>query len=180
MMARGVAESTISVIYNPVESKSIIIPPAVMSEPANFIYIGRMKFEGQKRIKDMLEGFSQVEGRWHLHVLGDGSDFEKCKAYGKELKIDDRISWYGWQKKPWEVVQQEIKNVTALLLTSSFEGFPMTLLEAMSYGIPCISSNCTSGPEDMIQPASMDICIRLETLMGLYSYSTSTFQVIFD
>ncbi len=44
------------------------------------------------------------------------------------------------------------KNVTALLLTSAFEGFPMTLLEAMSYGIPCISSDCMSGPRDMIKP----------------------------
>lgn len=152
MMAHGVPESAISVIYNPVEPKSIIIPPAEMNEQANFIYIGRMKFEGQKRIKDLLEGLSQVEGSWHLHVLGDGSDFEKCKAYSKELNIDGHITWYGWQAKPWEVVQKEIKKVSALLLTSSFEGFPMTLLEAMSYGVPCISANCISGPEDIILP----------------------------
>lgn len=152
MMAHGIPESAISVIYNPVEPKSITIPASEMNEPANFIYIGRMKFEGQKRIKDLLEGLSQVEGQWHLHVLGDGSDFEKCKAYGKKLNIDGRITWYGWQAKPWEVVQKEIKKVSALLLTSSFEGFPMTLLEAMSYGVPCISANCISGPEDIIQP----------------------------
>ncbi|CBG90887.1 lipopolysaccharide 1,6-galactosyltransferase [Citrobacter rodentium] len=151
IMARGVPESAISVIYNPVKPKSAIIPAPEKNEPASFIYVGRMKFEGQKRVKDLLEGLSQVEGQWHLHMIGDGSDFEKCKAYGRELKIDEHITWYGWQEKPWEVVQQEIKKVSALLLTSSFEGFPMTLLEAMSYGIPCISSNCTSGPEDIIQ-----------------------------
>ncbi|WP_348250200.1 glycosyltransferase, partial [Salmonella enterica] len=39
-----------------------------------------------------------------------------------------------------------------LLLTSAFGGFPMTLLGAMSYGIPCISSVCMSGPRDMIKP----------------------------
>ncbi|MXJ78956.1 glycosyltransferase, partial [Escherichia coli] len=97
-------------------------------------------------------GLSQVQGDWKLHVLGDGSDFEKCQAYGRGLNIDDRIVWYGWQQHPWKLVQQDIKKVSALLLTSSFEGFPMTLLEALSWGIPCISADCVSGPVDIIQP----------------------------
>ncbi len=95
---------------------------------------------------------SQAKGNWKLHVLGDGSDFEKCQAYGRKLNIDDRIVWYGWQQYPWELVQQDIEKVSALLLTSSFEGFPMTLLEALSWGIPCISADCVSGPADIIQP----------------------------
>ncbi len=83
-----------------------------------------MKFEGQKRVKDLLDGLSQAKGNWKLHVLGDGSDFEKCQAYGRELNIDDRIVWYGWQQYPRELVQQDIEKVSALLLTSSFERFP--------------------------------------------------------
>jgi UDP-D-galactose:(glucosyl)LPS alpha-1,6-D-galactosyltransferase len=41
--------------------------------------------------------------------------------------------------------------VSALLLTSAFEGFGMTLVEAMSYGIYCISSDCPSGPADIVR-----------------------------
>lgn len=51
-----------------------------------------MKFEGQKRIKDLLDGLSQAEGEWRLHVIGDGSDFEKCQAYGRELGISHRLT----------------------------------------------------------------------------------------
>ena len=152
MISRGVPESTINVIFNPVEAKNSVIPAPGEGETATFIYVGRMKFEGQKRVKDLLDGLSQVQGDWKLHVLGDGSDFEKCQAYGRELNIDDRIVWYGWQQHPWKLVQQDIKKVSALLLTSSFEGFPMTLLEALSWGIPCISADCVSGPVDIIQP----------------------------
>lgn len=184
MVAHGVPESAISLIYNPVEPKSIIIPATEMNEQANFIYIGRMKFEGQKRIKDLLEGLSLVEGQWHLHVLGDGSDFEKCKAYGKELNIDKRITWYGWQSKPWEVVRKEIKKVSALLLTSSFEGFPMTLLEAMSYGVPCISANCISGPEDIIQPGINGHMYQPGDIKGLASllnkYTSGNIELVHD
>lgn len=35
---------------------------------------------------------------------------EKCQAYGRELNIDDRIVWYGWQQHPWKLVQQDIKK----------------------------------------------------------------------
>lgn len=152
MIARGIEQSRISVIFNPVSRKSTIVYPPEPGQPAVFLYVGRMKFEGQKRIKDLLDGLSRAEGDWRLHVIGDGSDFEKCQKYGQDLGIGERITWHGWQGSPWDVVKKEIKNVTALLLTSSFEGFPMTLLEAMSYGIPCISSDCMSGPRDMIQP----------------------------
>ncbi|WP_336220092.1 lipopolysaccharide 1,6-galactosyltransferase [Citrobacter amalonaticus] len=152
MMARGIADQNITIVYNPVSRKTDIIPQPKDSQPAVFLYVGRMKFEGQKRIKDLLDGLSRAEGEWHLHVIGDGSDFQKCQDYGQELGIADCITWHGWQISPWEVVKHDIKNVSALLLTSSFEGFPMTLLEAMSYGIPCISSDCMSGPRDMIRP----------------------------
>lgn len=79
MINRGVPESTINVIFNPVEAKDTVIPGPEEGETATFIYVGRMKFEGQKRVKDLLDGLSQAQGDWKLHVLGDGSDFEKCQ-----------------------------------------------------------------------------------------------------
>ncbi|WLI78144.1 lipopolysaccharide 1,6-galactosyltransferase [Kosakonia sp. H02] len=150
MLDRGVPADTISVIYNPVSPQIGTILAPNRDEEATFLYVGRMKFEGQKRVKDLLDGLSKVKGRWHLHAIGDGSDFEQCQAYAHQLDIDDRITWHGWQANPWEVVRNDIKKVSALLLTSAFEGFGMVLLEAMAWGIPCISSRCVAGPEDII------------------------------
>lgn len=151
MLARGISAENIQVIYNPVSPQSSFIPAPAPDQPATFLYVGRMKFEGQKRVKDLLDALSRVEGPWHLHAIGDGSDFQKCQKYAKELNIDDRITWYGWQSDPWEIVRRDIKQASALLLTSSFEGFGMVLLEAMAWGIPCISSKCIAGPEDIIK-----------------------------
>ncbi len=152
MIKRGVAEKNIHVIYNPTDKTSVVIPAQDKDDIPTFIYVGRLKFEGQKRVKDLLDGFSRVPGRWKLHIIGDGSDSERCKTYAQDLCISNRIRWHGWQAQPWKVVQEEIGQVTALLLTSSFEGFPMTLLEAMARGIPCISADCVSGPGDIIIP----------------------------
>ncbi|NUU67653.1 lipopolysaccharide 1,6-galactosyltransferase [Enterobacteriaceae bacterium BIT-l23] len=151
LMARGVPQQKTYLIYNPVSEQQTVIPAPGSSDVPTFLYIGRMKFEGQKRIKDLLDGLARFESPWKLHVIGDGSDYARCREYAKTLNIDERICWYGWQLDPWKLVRQDIKAVTALLLTSAFEGFPMTLLEAMSFGIPCVSSQCVSGPEDIIQ-----------------------------
>lgn len=149
--ARGVDESRITTVFNPVARQSYTIPRPLPGEECVFLYLGRMKFEGQKRIKDMLDALSQVDGAWHLHVVGDGSDMEKCQAYAHELGVATNITWHGWQADPWGHVREQIGAVSALLLTSVFEGLPMTLLEAMSHGVYCISSNCPSGPADIVR-----------------------------
>ncbi|ATA26146.1 glycosyl transferase [Brenneria goodwinii] len=151
LIQRGVPEERISVIFNPVTPQSSIIPRPASTEKAVFIYVGRLKFEGQKRLKDMLDALSGLTGNWACHFIGDGSDASLCKAYARELGIDDRVHWHGWQAAPWDYIQNNIKNVSAFIMSSAFEGLPMTLLEAMSYGIYCISSDCPSGPGDIIR-----------------------------
>lgn len=149
--ARGVDPQRIFTVFNPVERQAHTIPRPEPGEECVFLYLGRMKFEGQKRIKDLLDALSQVRGEWRLHVVGDGSDMERSQAYGRELGIDGRIVWHGWQADPWQYVRERIGAVSALLLTSAFEGFGMSLVEAMSYGIYCISSDCPSGPGDIVR-----------------------------
>ena len=149
--ARGVDPQRIFTVFNPVEPQAQTIPHPAPGEECVFLYMGRMKFEGQKRIKDLLDTLAQVKGAWRLHMVGDGSDMERCQAYGRELRIDERIVWHGWQAEPWGYVRERIGPVSALLLTSAFEGFGMTLAEAMAYGVYCISSDCPSGPADIIR-----------------------------
>lgn len=151
LIKRGVPAERISVIFNPVTPQTIVIPRPAQGENAVFIYVGRLKFEGQKRLKDMLDAFAGVTGKWECHFIGDGSDAETCKAYAQQLGINQQTHWHGWQADPWGYIQNHIKTVSAFVMSSAFEGLPMTLLEAMSYGIYCVSSDCPSGPGDIIR-----------------------------
>ncbi|MFP9228828.1 lipopolysaccharide 1,6-galactosyltransferase [Pectobacterium cacticida] len=151
LITRGVPPERISVIFNPVTPQTAVIPRPAETEKAVFIYVGRLKFEGQKRLKDMLDALSRLKGEWECHFIGDGSDSQVCQDYAKKLGIAAQVNWHGWQATPWEYIQKHIPAVTALLLTSSFEGFGMVLAEAMSYGIYCVSSDCPSGPADIIK-----------------------------
>ena len=69
------------------------------------------------------------------------------------------ITWHGWVDKPWE----KINSASCTLLLSKFEGFPMVILESLSYGIPVISSDCPTGPEDLIIDDELSTQVQLFT-----------------
>jgi UDP-D-galactose:(glucosyl)LPS alpha-1,6-D-galactosyltransferase len=74
------------------------------------------------------------------------SDHGKLEALAGELGIADRIDWLGWQSDPWAA----LNCADLLVLCTAFEGFPMILIEAIARGIPCLSSDCPTGPSDII------------------------------
>ncbi|OFI45910.1 hypothetical protein BG262_06445 [Floricoccus penangensis] len=143
----GVEPERIFFVGNPISIKNITISP---SNKLNnkFIYIGRLQLDSQKNFRQILDVFSNnnIEGNWQLDVYGTGDDYVEIKKIISENNLEDRIILHGWVSSPFN----EIKEADYLLLSSNYEGFPMVLLEAISYGIPCISSNCPTGPEDII------------------------------
>lgn len=142
----GIKPERINIIYNPIP----IFKGKIEYNNQNdykLLYIGRIEYNHQKNIESLLKALVLVKYDWKLDVVGDGEDLNKCKRLAKKLKLDDKITWYGWQTNPWQVVP----NTNALVLPSNFEGLPMVLLESLSRGIPCISSNCPTGPEDIIR-----------------------------
>lgn len=133
---------SIHLVYNPVSMKTQSI-----SRPSipNFVYLGRLSYG--KRLDRMLYALADISGDWTFQVIGEGDYGSYYKELAKELGLNDRITWEGWKEKPWEVV----KEATALLLSSDFEGLPMCIIEAQAHGIPVIAGDCPSGPAEMIQ-----------------------------
>lgn len=144
----GVDRAAITTVYNPVTPTIDLIP--VTKNGTNFVFIGRVIFEGQKRVRDLLDALVPLQGEWTLHVVGNGEDFTRCQEYAQESGIGERVVWHGWQAQPWQYVHEQIGSLTALVLTSAFEGLPMTLLEAMARGVYCVSADCPTGPADII------------------------------
>ncbi|MDE1185914.1 MAG: glycosyltransferase [Pantoea sp.] len=145
----GAKPDNIHVVFNPVKAV-----PLVIARPAHtrFLYVGRVHFEDQKQLKDLFDALQQVQGNWTLDIVGDGYDRERCEDYAQQLGIADNLQWHGWQPNAWKYIETHIKEVTALVLTSNHEGFPLILLEAMARGIFCVSSDCVSGPSEIIYP----------------------------
>ena len=143
-------------LFNCVTEKNYLLsdnafsPESPQRKKAKFLYIGRLTFDGQKRIRFMLQGLSSLSFAWELHLVGAG-DIARLKAYASDLGLTDKVIFHGWQKDPWAYIEETIGSVSCTLLTSAFEGMPMALIESISFGIPCISSDCQSGPADIIR-----------------------------
>ncbi|MFL2030052.1 glycosyltransferase [Loigolactobacillus zhaoyuanensis] len=149
LLALGIPDNNIYTVYNPVSPNQNIIPQA---EQAKFVFIGRILFDGQKNLKELIDGLAQVKlNNWQITMIGTGPDLQKCQNYIAEKypNLIQSFIWKGWVDDPWTIIDE----ASLLLLTSKFEGFPMVLLEAISRGLPCLSSDCPTGPADIIQPA---------------------------
>lgn len=83
---------------------------------------------------------------WRLDLVGDGPLIHDMKKLSGELLINDSIHWHGWSHQ----VHRYYQSSGIFVLPSRFEGTPNALLEAMSYGMPCIVSNQTGGALDFV------------------------------
>ena len=138
----GAAENRIKLIFNPIEHNPIRKVDNLTDEIS---FIGRIQLQEQKNLSELFNGLSHVP-ETKLDILGTGEDVEAAKQLAQHLKINQRVKWYGWQKDPWEQISQ---HTQAIVLTSNFEGLPMVFLEAISRGIPVISSKF-AGYDDVV------------------------------
>lgn len=135
----------IFLIYNPVEiSKTITIKRD--SETFKLLYVGRLE-ENVKRISWILKALKKSESKnWTLDIFGDGPNREELQFLSKSLKISKKVKWHGFCENPWE----KINEASLVISTSKFEGFGLSIVEAMKYGIPVLSSNCPVGPSEIV------------------------------
>lgn len=147
----GIERNKIFTIYNPIkldsnQGKSIIERPSA-ENPPSFLFVGRLT--EQKDPLLLINAVAALKGKWKLHIVGDGPLRGDMEARVRSFHLEDNIIFHGWQANAWEYIRS-LTNVSALILSSRNEGFPMVLLEAISRGIFCIASNCETGPADII------------------------------
>lgn len=132
-----------TVIPNPVLSKGESNLESFENRPNVINVLGRLDLF-QKRHDVMIEAFSifvKQHPTYKLVFYGDGPDKHKMEDQVKRLGIEENVEFAGITNQPMEVM---LSN-KMFVLTSDFEGIPNSLIEAMSIGLPCISSDCRPG-----------------------------------
>ncbi|MEK7509975.1 MAG: glycosyltransferase [Patescibacteria group bacterium] len=155
----GVPKEKIEVWYNPIDLEKIEqlsrepLEPSfeqLFSHPV-VITMGRLSKE--KAQWHLLEAFLRVkEGLpgTHLVILGEGEWEKILKELANELGIAELVHFLGWQTNPYKF----LAKAKVFVLCSSWEGFPMSIVEAMACGLPVVSTDCTSGPREILAPSS--------------------------
>lgn len=118
-----------------------------LDKPA-FITVSRLD-EG-KKVDEIIVNFSEIENKdAKLYIVGDGKEYSNLQKLIETLKLEKRVYLLGYLNHK-EIEKYMLKS-SCFLMASVTEGFPMVLLEAMSYGVPCIAYKTASGTGDIIE-----------------------------
>lgn len=143
----GIQPKSIQTIYNPIDKDHIIRlseEPNPIKENDYIVHVGR--FDPAKRHDILLKAFALSSIDTKLVLVGDGSEREKIIAWIDELGLQDKIIMTGFVQNPYPI----IKNAKMLILSSEYEGFGNVIVEALMLDTPVVSTDCKSGPNEIM------------------------------
>lgn len=141
--ALGLTEH-IEVLYNPC--------PIVERKPE--LKQNEILFAGtvipRKGYADLIRGFAKIASNhldWKVVIAGNG-EIDKAKAIAKECGIENQVVFLGWVNGPAKDLA--FQRASVYCLASDGEGFPMGVLDAWAYGIPCVVTPVGGLPDIVI------------------------------
>ena len=150
----GIPRERITTIYNPVMSRSLLDnarqpadhPWYAPGEPPVVISAGRMHV--QKDFPTLLRAFARLraERPARLIILGDGELRAELAALAETLGIGKDFEMPGWASNPLA----HMARAQLFVLSSAWEGFGNVVVEALACGCPVVSTDCPSGPAEIL------------------------------
>jgi glycosyltransferase involved in cell wall biosynthesis len=169
----GVPRSRVEVIYNPV------ITPAVLDlarRPPDHpwydaggapVILGVGRLTPQKDFPTLVRAFAELRRRRgaRLIILGEGEDRPALKALVAELGLSDDVSLPGFRDN----APAYMARSALFALSSAWEGLPTVLIEALAVGTPVVSTDCPSGPREILQEGRLGALVPVGDAPALAS-----------
>ena len=130
-----------------------------------FITIGRL--DNGKNHKLIIDAIKDIDA--DLWIIGDGDLKENLQNYIKELKLTDKVKLLGKKENPFSF----LSKADCFVFASNHEGFPNVLIEALACGLPIISTDCQSGPREILAP-NTSMNFQLKNNIELTQYGILT------
>jgi len=151
----GLPWEKVKVIYNPVVTPELFISAAKSldhpwfqpGEPPVILGVGRLT--DQKDFQTLIQAFDIVRKRRavRLMILGEGEKRDALESLVNRLGLDEEVALPGFVENPYSYMQA----AALFVLSSQWEGFGNVLAEAMACRTPVVSTDCPSGPAEILE-----------------------------
>lgn len=168
-----VSENRIHVLHNPVVSSKL--KELMLREPSHpwfldggdpiFVGIGRLT--KQKDFESLINAFAIVNQSRssRLVIFGEGELRSQLESQVAALALGERVSLPGFVSNPFS----HLRSSAAFVLSSRWEGLPTVLIEALACGASVISTDCPSGPEEILEGGRWGQLVPVEDVQALAS-----------
>lgn len=157
LIAHGVSPADAKVIHNIIDAEYIqsrMHDEVDIGVEDYIVFVGRLDLR-QKRYDRLLRAYRKSGTSNRLVVVGDG-DIDGASALAKELGVEDKVLFIGKKENPYPYIH----NAKLLVLTSDYEGFGRVIAEALICGTPVVSTDCPSGPMDILTGALAECLVE--------------------
>lgn len=151
----GLPAEKVKVVYNPVVTEELFKkaeepldhPWFAPGEPPVILGVGRLS--EQKDFATLIRAFSLVRKRRpaRLVILGEGEQRSSLEALVQELGLEQDVDMPGFMDNPFKYM----KRAAVFVLSSRWEGLPNVLIQALAIGTPVVSTDCPSGPAEILE-----------------------------
>lgn len=163
--SEGVARDTETITGLPRERIHVIDNPVVIpnleglaAKPIEHPWLGKKdspvilasgRLTRQKDFQTLLRAFARVRGKRpvRLIVLGEGKQRSELESLARQLGIADDVDLVGFVSNPYPYM----RRADLFVLSSRWEGLGMVLVEALALGVPAVSTDCPSGPREILE-----------------------------
>lgn len=139
-------------IYYPIPVQEPVVEPERMIQEmgCRYVMLGVGRIVAEKGFDRLIDAFSRLSREfpdWGLVLLGEGPERSILETQVKRLGVEMRVRMPGAVGN----LDEWLRVADIYILSSRFEGFSNTLVEAMAYGVPSIAVDCDVGPREIVQ-----------------------------
>jgi len=179
-LTTGLPREKIQVIYNPVVTPGMLKeaqtpldhPWFASGEPPVILAVGRLT--KQKDFPTLIRAFSLVQQQYRarLMILGEGEERPLLNRLIQELGLENGVTMPGFVSNPYAYMSR----AAVFVLSSAWEGLGIVLIEALAVGTPVVSTNCQSGPSEILDNGKYGRLIPVGDIQAMAKAILNTLQ----
>ena len=174
----NLSSHNIKVICNPVDiskartkaKEPVDHPWFTPDQPPVILGVGRLA--KQKNFSTLIRAFALVRQQQQakLIIVGEGEQRSELEALIEQLGLKADVDLVGFQMNPYAYMA----SANLFVLSSIFEGCPLVMLDALAVGVPIVSTDCNSGPADILDNGKYGNLVPIRDVEALANAITKT------